>query len=326
MQISIVITTFNRVDDLNECLNSILNQTLLPIETIVIDNGINNITESIIERRMDEFKKKDIVLVYIKNTENSLTVARNIGSRNSSGEVILFLDDDVILDRDYIREIERLYRKFPQALGAQGYILREKRSKLKNMFNKIFFLFHLEKDKCKFLHSVSATYPFPLSRIMNCQWLSGSNFSFKRSVFETISFDEKLKKYSEGEDLDFSYRLFKKFPNSLYISPDAKLIHNASPAGRLPDAELIYMREFYGLYLFFKNSEQNINNVFIYSWSRVGKIISNMVNLISKLSFGEAKESLILINAYLKCIVHFNELRHGDLEFFNKTITSNCQL
>lgn len=318
MQISIIICTYNRTKDLNECLNSILLQTYLPVEVIIVDNGDDNQSGNLINSKNEEFEKRNIPLKYIKNDrENSLTVARNLGAKYTTGEIVLFVDDDVVLDKDYVQQTLKVYQEYPNALGVQGYIAQERPSKTGNLLNRFFSLYHLEEDQCRVLPSVSGTYPYPLSKTISCQWLSGANHSYKRQILKELEYDEKLKKYSEGEDLDFSYRVAKKHPASLYITPQAKLIHKASPAGRLLTKELTYMQEVYGLYLFHKNFDESIKNMLVYVWSRVGKLVLNTGRSILKISAVGLIENVYLLQSFIYCVLHIKEIGKEDLEFFN---------
>jgi glycosyltransferase involved in cell wall biosynthesis len=122
MQVSALIPTYNRMKDLNSCLDSIIVQTILPKEVLVIDNGTDTNTKNLIEKREREFEEKGIILDYIKNPrENSLTIAKNIGVKQSTGDIISLLDDDLVLDKDYYKEIITVYKETPNALGVTGY-------------------------------------------------------------------------------------------------------------------------------------------------------------------------------------------------------------
>ena len=68
-------------------------------------------------------------------------------------------------------------------------------------------------------------YAGPLTEIINCEVLNGSNCSYKRKILEKFRFDENLKRYSYSEDHDLSYRIYRKYPRSLYQTPHAKLVH-----------------------------------------------------------------------------------------------------
>jgi GT2 family glycosyltransferase len=324
MKISIIIVTYNRGEELNECLNLILFQTTLPDEIIVVDNGDNSELGNLIKNKKEDFRKHNIPLKYIENKrENSLTVARNIGIQNAGGDIILFLDDDVVVDKDYLKEIVKVYERYPNALGVQGYIYITKKKTLKiiNLISKIFFLSYLKEDECRVLPSISSIYPYPLNRIIPCEWLSGANHSYRRSILEQFKYDENLKKWSQGEDIDLSYRVFKRYHSSLYITPYAKLIHKVSPKGRMPQKQLSDMCEIYELYLFYKMFDQNFKNKLIYFMSRIGKLFFAVGRFLSKLSKIELIRIGHLLESSIYCIKHLDEIKKGDLEFFNKRIS-----
>ena len=262
---------------------------------------------------------------YIRNEkEKSLTVARNIGIEHAAGDIILFLDSDVILDNDYIKEILKVYRQKPDALGVQGLIQNDKTEKkfiggLIGIFNGLFYISFSEKNKCMLLASLGITYPSFCDETINCEWLSGANQSYKKEILKEFRWDENLKKYSWGEDLDTSYRIFKKYPHSLFMTPYAKLIHNASQEGRHLKRDVIYMDIIYLTYLFYKNIDQNLKNKLIYWWSRMGRIIFNIVFSIFK-SQSKLTEIKYALGASIYCMTHIREIKEGDLEFFNETL------
>ena len=324
MRVSVIIPTYNRVKDLDECLDSIIVQIILPKEVIIVDDSDNDEIENLIGQRKYEFEERDIILRYIRNErEKSNTIARNIGIENATGDIILFLDSDVILDTDYIKEILKVYRQKPDATGVQGLIQSEKDDrvilKFIDAFNKLFYISFNEKNRCRLLPSLGVTYPFFVDEIINCEWLSGANNSYKKEILEEFRWDENLKKYGWGDDIDLTYRLFKKYPNSLFMTPYAKLIHNASQEGRHLKRDVIYMEEIYLLYLFYKNIDQNLKNKLIYWWSRFGRIFFGIVFSIfkSESKFIEIKYTL---GAHIYCMKHLREIKEGDLEFFNKEL------
>jgi len=322
MIISLIIITYNRTNDLKECLDTVLLQSHLPQEIIIVDNGKSDESQNLIAASKNRFAENNIKIIFLKNqSQNSLTYARNIGVNNSAGDIVMFLDDDVLLDNNYIKELIKVYENHPQALGVQGYLVgSDKISLFRNIIYQLFFLYHLENNKCRALPSVSATYPFPTSNIISCQWLSGANHSYRRKILEEFSYDEKLIKYSDGEDLEFSHRVFLKYPGTLYLTPYSTLIHKTSPGGRTLGKDLIYMREIYGLYIFYKTFYHYLaRNKFIFLWSRFGKIAINLFVSIYKLNLAALKENYHLIGAYIYCLKHLQEIKNGHLEFFNKT-------
>jgi len=238
MQVSIIIPTYYRAGDLSVLLDSILEQTIKPLEVIIVDDTPSNDIKAVYEDKKEKFKDKGIDIVYVKNPkERSLAIARNIGVSIAKGEIILFLDSDTVIAPDYIENVLRVFQKFPNALGVQGHILIENTPKtttdrLKfvaiNNIRKMFVLPYLTINSCKLFE-----YPILLTDIINCQWLSGSNMAFRREIFNEFKFDENLLKYAYMEDLLFTHSLYRKYPQSLYITPHAKIIHKWSEEGRL---------------------------------------------------------------------------------------------
>ena len=324
MEISTIIPTYNRPEDLKECLGSIFLQKFLPKEVIIVDNSDKDKDkiEKIIKNLKPSFAKKKVDLKYIRNEkENSLTVAKNIGIKYASGEIMSFLDDDVTIDEKYYEEIIKIYKQFPEALGVEGQLAYEEEGGIKFIFlqilGKLFYLGFKEKNKCKLLPSLGVVYSTG-DKIINCEWLSGAS-TFKKNILEKIKPDENLKKYSDNEDLDLSYRMFKKHPNSLFISPKARYWHKLSKQGRLMKGDLICMSEIYRLYLFYKLIDQNLKNKLIYFWSRIiGGMIFKIISVLNLKS--SPSEVISLIKAYFLCLKHIEEIKNGDLNFFNEKL------
>ena len=326
MKVSIVIPTYHRRNDVDKCLDSIIYQTNQPKEVIIVDNTPNNEIENLIRKRKNEFIKKNIILKYVINLrENSHTIAQNIGIGHATGDIILFLDSDVILDKNYIKEILKIYKEKSKALGVQGFIQNQKKEKwfigtLSRIYDRIFFIHLDEKNKFRLLPSYGVSWPSFVDEIINCEWLSGANNSYRKEILEKFKFDENLKKIGFCDE-DLPYRIFKKYPNSLFMTPHAKLIHKGSLEGRNPKKELVYMEEIYYLYLFYKNIEQTVKNKIIYVWSRLGRLIYKMILWTLKPSKSKLIEIRYVILAILCCIKHISEIKEGQLEFFNEQLS-----
>lgn len=326
MQVSIIIPTYNRVDDLSACLKSIGCQISLPKEVIIVDDSDTTDVQYFIESLKSEYQTIGVSLEYIRNTAGkSLTIARNVGVKSAKGDVILFLDDDVVLDEHYITEILSMYAQFPSAMGVQGLINNvEKTNYFVSLFNRLFYLGHNEKLRSRVLPSASCTYPSVpegYDSPVLCEWLSGCNQSYRKEVFLTLQFDENLKRYSYKEDVDLSYRVFKKWPLSLYMAPAAGCVHNVSSAGRLPKQARIEMEEVYSLYFFYKNIDQNILNKCIYAWSRTGYLIKNMGIVFFKIRVHHWLYIRYLIGAVVLSVRNRNKMKRSDLGFLDDCIS-----
>ncbi len=323
MRVSVVIPTYNRAQDLKRCLDSILIQTFLPTEVLIVDDSDRDRDEVIklVQKARPSFISRNIRLKYVRNDRGkALTIAKNLGIEKSSGEIVSFLDDDVILDKKYYEEIIKLYERYPHALGIEGKVIETNKRGLRyilvGILGRLFYLGYREKNKCRHLPSLGVTYLLE-DEIVTCEWISGAS-TYKKKVFKEFKYDENLLKYSWGEDQDLSYRVFKKYPSSLYVAPQAKYLHKVSPTGRIAKQEVIHMGEIYYLYLFYKIIDQTLKNKVIYLWSRVGITIFKLISLCARKV--SAMEIVYLFQAFVICIKHLREIKNGDLAFFNETL------
>lgn len=103
IKISIIIPLFNAQDYIDECIQSILNQSLKEIEVIVIDDGS---TDASVEKVM-MFKDARLNLIVKKN--GGAASARNIGINQAKGKYIGFVDcDDFLLNESALEEMYSL--------------------------------------------------------------------------------------------------------------------------------------------------------------------------------------------------------------------------
>ncbi|WP_235271643.1 glycosyltransferase family 2 protein [Methanosarcina mazei] len=308
--------TYNRAKDLEDCLDSLFIQTVLPFEIIVVDNADNLETEKLINEKYIR-NTNQISVKYIKNGKlNSANIARNIGADNSFGDFLLFLDDDIVLDPNFIEEIINVFQQYPQAAGVQGYIKNRMMSPLSNFVEKLFFLNYSLKNHNKLLPSMQDVHADPLTEVIRCQWLMAGCTCYKKSIFHNFRFDNNLFKYCSGDDADISYRIYKMHPHSLYQTPYATLIHKVSDKGRPSSKEVIITGQVYHTYLFFKNIDQNFRNKLIFVWSRIGLIITKMGVFVLHPSINNFSQIKCLIEAYVYCIHNIGNLKKGEIKFY----------
>jgi glycosyltransferase involved in cell wall biosynthesis len=316
--IDVVIVTYRRIKILRKTINSILQQKDYSYRLFIINNYPPE-KEAIL--RLMHIYNGYVEYTVINNSINSLTSGRNLGLKNSTSEFVAFIDDDVILSKDYFRNIFFCFASKPNAKALQGYINQGKRNAIMNQIRRLFFLYNVQPNKSRVLPSISAVYPSDLKNTAACEWISGSNQVYKRKFLNSLFWDEKLMKYSEGEDLDFSYRFSQKHKNSMFISPFASLIHAESKIGRMASSELFIMREVYALYLHNKLFSANFYHKIIFLWSRIGLVFIATLRILmmpSKVNFENLKW---LIYALIFTLVHNNKIRKGNLSFFNRKLT-----
>jgi GT2 family glycosyltransferase len=322
--VSVVIPTYNRPGDLRECLRSILSQTARPGEVLGVDNGDPGATRELVASMSGDFAAAGIALQHVPNLlENSLTTAKNIGIDRSRGALISFLDDDVVLDPGYYEAILEAYRRSPGVLGVEGAVVGEGSRNpiaagLDQALGRVFFLGFREPARCRVLPSLAVTYPRG-GQPVSCEWLSGAA-TYRRLVFNEFRPDEKLRKYADNEDLDLSYRIYRRFPGSLMYLPEAKYRHKGSVQGRVTGMERVYMQEVYRLYLFYKHMDATVVNTVIYLWSRLGRMVYLVGRSAVRRSRIDLWEAGHLLGAWRLCLRHRCEIRAGDLAFFNRLL------
>ena len=108
--ISAIIPTFNRDNFIEKCVTSVLSQSKMPEEVIVIDDGSTDNTWNILkELGFSDSEKKQNSLRYIFQRNKGVSAARNYGIQSSKNEYIAFLDsDDFWLENKLEKQIESL--------------------------------------------------------------------------------------------------------------------------------------------------------------------------------------------------------------------------
>ncbi len=98
-KVSVIIPTYNSSKYINECIESALNQTIKPLEIIVVDDGSTDDTESILKEYIGQNK-----ITYIKKENGGPASARNKGVSLANGDYIAFLDADDIWTKTKLEE------------------------------------------------------------------------------------------------------------------------------------------------------------------------------------------------------------------------------
>lgn len=104
--VSIILPTYNRSELIKRCVNSVLNQTYSNWELIISDDGSKDETPVVAE----ECTKLDSRIKVIINKVNHGTPSnRNIGLSLSKGELVFFIEDDLILLPDCVETLVKTY-------------------------------------------------------------------------------------------------------------------------------------------------------------------------------------------------------------------------
>lgn len=249
--ISVIIATYNRPEDLQITLNSFKKEIAKINEVIIVDQSTNH-KSLIVVKKFKEDKIK-----YFHSNKPSLTLARNYGIKklSRSSKITIFLDDDVTLDKNYFLRVLDSFNSYIELLGVGGfYFPKEKiENKFFNFVKRFFLIENRTKNDAKVRSVYGAGYPNRLDKPIKSDWIPGFNMAFKKEVFHKDKFDENFFRYGLGEDFEFTTRLNKRFPSSLLITPYAKITHRVSEIERMPKPKLAYMNHINHFYIQSKN-------------------------------------------------------------------------
>ncbi|MGC9108201.1 MAG: glycosyltransferase family 2 protein, partial [Infirmifilum sp.] len=114
MRISVAITTYKRAWALPYSLESLIQQSRSPDEVVVVLKPSGDGSEEVI-RRYDS----KLPIRVIEQTKGNFTDAVSLAIRNSKGDIVLFIDDDAIAEKDWVKKYEDIFQNNDVG-GASG--------------------------------------------------------------------------------------------------------------------------------------------------------------------------------------------------------------
>lgn len=103
MKISVIIPVYNSEEYIERCIQSILNQTYEDFEAIFVDDGSTDSSFEILKR----YEKIDSRIMAIHQENSGPGIARNTGMKKASGEYIIFVDSDDVIDNSYFYKVSQ---------------------------------------------------------------------------------------------------------------------------------------------------------------------------------------------------------------------------
>ncbi len=228
--ISAIVCTRGRPAILADCLASLQRQTEPPIEILVVeanDAPASSLLPSICGEGVRALG------VRVLRTRPGLPHQRNVGIDHAVGEILSFFDDDTVLEPGYLAAVaDEFARDRDHRIGGVGGALvpdpTPQWSPLRRAFLKLFLLPHHGTGRLQ--RSGHPEYLLSPAERQEVQFLSGCNMSFRREVFASARFDERLDGYAHGEDLHFSHLVSRCW--RLVVTPRARIDHREAGGGR----------------------------------------------------------------------------------------------
>ncbi len=210
--VSIILPIYNKEQELEQCLKSILNQTYKNLEIILVNDGSKDLSKNICEK----FLKKDKRIKLINKENEGVELARITGLENANGNYITFVDPDDWIPNNsielLIKSIKRenadvSFGKYCRVLDKYGLIKKEIKS---NIYNNLVI------EKNELMNDYYGSF---------CGWgdlpVNMCGKLYKKSLIDSV--DYQPVGISHGEDLCFNLQILPhankivSIPNTIYF-------------------------------------------------------------------------------------------------------------
>lgn len=207
--VDVIIPCYNVEHIVESCISSVLNQQYQGVFNIfLVNDGSTDQTGTV----LDSFHSHSYIKIIHLEKNSGLSTARNKGINAGNGEVILFLDSDMVVQDNWINEhICALGQN--NIIGVIGDSILPNGIK-PNVLDK--YLYDMRRGARQFGENTSISFPYFLF----------NNTSVKRAIFDVVKlFDENITSYG-GEDTELAIRIWEAYPNSLRYSSKAMCEHH----------------------------------------------------------------------------------------------------
>ena len=189
MKYSIIVPVFNRPDEVDELLQSLVGQRLKDFEVVIVEDGSEKPCKDV----CDKYAGK-IDLKYFMKKNSGPGQSRNYGAERANGEYLIVLDSDVVLPEDYLKAVDdELNREPSDAFGGPDCAhdsFTETQKAISYSMTSFFTTGGIRGGKKK----LDKFYP------------RSFNMGIRRDVYMRLGGFSKMR---FGEDIDFSIRIFK---------------------------------------------------------------------------------------------------------------------
>lgn len=201
--ISIIVPVYNVERYISRCIESLINQTYINIEIILVDDGSTDNSYNICEK----YAKEDLRVKLFHKKNGGVSSARNIGLKNAKGEYITFVDSDDWVKDDMIEHLLKKLNDNNVDISICTCIVATNES----MWDP-----NEGREDCLITEKEA------IKRLLYKEYCVVWGTLFSRNVIEGIFFREDI---SNNEDSYFLFNVFRK-AKKIYKSCQAKYIYN----------------------------------------------------------------------------------------------------
>lgn len=266
-RISVLIPTIGRPDDLRKMLATLVQQTVLPNEFVLVNAGPMDLQDLV----RDSLAGSGIAFQYATSRPGT-SLQRNIGLDMIDADFIFMFDDDVLLEPTYI---ERTMACFAQKTDPPvGVVLGTfnqpaRKAGWRRTYFKVFGMTHsVEGDEAVLQASGAVRWLIDPSDVVEVPVASGGRVAYRRECLDDERFDEFLPGYTMSEDVELSYRVGRRW--TIVQTPFARLYHTHSPVNRNTYGDRVSRLIYSRFYFFKKHLPKDPYHVAAFAWSNVG--------------------------------------------------------
>ncbi len=176
--LSVIICTYNREKYIGNLLESIAANTLpkSDYEILLVDNNCTDNTKQVC---LDfAAKHQDINFRYLVEQEQGLSAARNKGIREAKGDILVYVDDDALVDEWYLKTFADFFNSNPTIDAAGGPIIPLYETQEPKWMTR-----YTKELLCGYLYFGDQERDFP-----NGRYPGGGNAAYRADVFKQIGF------------------------------------------------------------------------------------------------------------------------------------------
>lgn len=205
--ISIVIPIYNAEKYLEECLNSIKNQTYKNFEVIMVNDGSKDESETICKR----FSEDDSRFRYFTKSNGGVSSARNLGLDNVKGDFITFIDSDDWIAEKHLELLINSIKKTNSDIVVSCY---KEFDNIDTYYTIVYT--KQEKNLLNFekMNRDDFLTIFPKLMSINVCFNNAVAKLFRKELVNNLRFDTSIK---YGEDLDFYFSLYLNVESVSYV-------------------------------------------------------------------------------------------------------------
>ena len=116
MKVSIIIPVYNVASYIEECIQSVLDQTYPDLEVVLVDDCGTDHSMELAENLIRKSNRSSIFRIEKHDRNRGLSAARNTGIKTATGEYLYFVDSDDKISQDCIEKLVQFVRSYPQVI------------------------------------------------------------------------------------------------------------------------------------------------------------------------------------------------------------------